>query len=79
MVVVSYTYKLHAYGLGLKTSRLGSHNSNAKLTDEQVREIRKTYVPYSKEFGTVALAEKYGVTNRVVGLIVKNRAYKNVK
>lgn len=70
---------LHAYALGLKTSRVGSNNSNAKLTDEQVREIRKTYVPYSKEFGTVALAEKYGVTNRVVGLIVKNRAYKNVK
>ena len=58
---------------------VGSHNSNAKLTDEQVREIRKTYVPYSKKFGTVALAEKYGLTNRVIGLIVKNRAYKNVK
>lgn len=70
---------IHAYGLGLKTSRVGSHNSNAKLTDEQVREIRKLYIPYSKEFGTVALAEKYGVTNRVIGLIVKNKAYKNAK
>lgn len=29
--------------------------------------------------GTVALAEKYNVTNRVIGLIVKNKAYKNVK
>lgn len=70
---------LHAYALGLKPSRVGSHNSNAKFTDEQVREIRKTYIPYSKEFGTVALAEKYGVTNRVIGLIVKNKSYKNVK
>lgn len=70
---------LHAYDLGLKTSRVGSHNSNAKLTDEQVREIRKNYIPYSKEFGTVALAEKYGVTNRVIGLVVKNKAYQNVK
>ena len=69
----------HAYRLGLKTSRIGSHNSNAKLGDEQVREIRKLYIPYSKEFGTVALAEKYNVTNRVIGLIVKNKAYKNVK
>lgn len=70
---------LHAYDLGLKSSRVGSQNSNAKLTDEQVREIRKSYVPYSKEFGTVALAKKYGVTNRVIGLIVKNKSYKNVK
>jgi len=69
----------HAYKLGLKTSRVGSQNTNAKLADEQVREIRKSYVPYSKECGTVALAEKYGVTNRVIGLIVKNKAYKNVK
>lgn len=69
----------HAYRLGLKESRVGSHNSNAKLTDEEVREIRKSYVPYSKELGTVALAKKYGVTNRVIGLIVKNKAYKNVK
>ena len=70
---------LHAYDLGLKTSRVGSANSNAKLTDEQVREIRKLYVPYSKQFGTVALAKKYGVTNRVIGLIVNGKAYKNVK
>lgn len=70
---------LHAYDLGLKTSRVGSTNSNAKLTDEQVKEIRKLYVPYSKQFGTVALAKKHGVTNRVIGLIVNGKAYKNVK
>ena len=70
---------IHAYNLGLKTSRIGSKNSNAKLTDEQVREIRKLYVPQSKEFGTVALGKKYGVTNRVIGLIVNGKAYKNVK
>lgn len=70
---------IHAYKLGLKTSRIGSKNSNAKLTDEQVREIRKLYVPQSKEFGTVALGKKYGVTNRVIGLIVNGKAYKNVK
>lgn len=70
---------IHAYDLGLKVSRVGSSNTNAKLIDEQVREIRKLYIPYSKQFGTVALAKKYGVTNRVIGLIVKGKAYKNVK
>jgi hypothetical protein len=70
---------LHAYNLGLKTSRVGSANTNSKLTNDEVREIRKAYVSYSKEFGTVALAKKYGVTNRVVGLVVSMKAYKNVK
>ena len=69
----------HAYKLGLKESRVGSNNSNAKLTDEQVREIRRLYVPQSVEYGTVALGKKYGVSNRVIGLIVRGRAYKNVR
>lgn len=69
----------HAYGFGLKTSRIGSENSNSKLTDDEVREIRKTYIPQSEEFGTVALGKKYGVTNRVIGLIVNFKSYKNVK
>ncbi|MEG6615375.1 NUMOD4 motif-containing HNH endonuclease [Peptococcaceae bacterium 1198_IL3148] len=70
---------IHAYKLGLKTSRVGSKNKNAKLTAEQVREIRNSYIPYSREFGTVALAKKYGVTNRVIGLIVRGKSYENVK
>ena len=69
---------LHAYKLRLKAPQNGSENVNAKLTDEQVREIRRLYIPYSKEYGTVALARKYGVTNRIIGLIVKNKEYKNV-
>lgn len=69
----------HAYKLGLKKCMIGSSNKLAKLTDEQVREIRKSYIPQSKENGTVALAKKYGVTDRVIGLIIKNKSYKNVK
>lgn len=69
---------IHAYKLGLKQSRIGVNNSNSKLTREQVIEIRKTYIPNSKKFGTVALGKKYGVTNRIIGLIVNNKSYKNV-
>lgn len=69
----------HAYRLGLKRSRFGDKNCNAKLTADQVREIRATYVRQSKEFGTVALGRKYGVTNRVIGLIIRGLAYKNIK
>jgi hypothetical protein len=68
----------HAYKLGLKQSKVGSNNPVAKLSDEDVREIRKTYVRQSREYGTVALAKKYGVTNRVIGLVVSGKSYKNV-
>lgn len=68
----------HAYNTGLRSSRRGSDNSQSKLTDEQVREIRRDYVRQSTKFGTVALSKKYGVSNRVIGLIVNNKAYTNV-
>ncbi len=74
------TYQMeHAYKLKLKTSRLGSDNANAKLTDEDIKYIKSVYKKYSREFNTVSLAEKFNVTNRVIGLIVNNKTYKNVK
>ena len=69
----------HAYDLNLKKADKGSSNCNAALTDEQVREIRKVYVRQSKEFGTVALGRKYGVSDRVIGLVVRGLSYTNVK
>ena len=69
----------HAYKLNLKKSQRGANNKNSKLTDDDIREIRKTYVRQSKKFGTVALAKKYGVINRVIGLIVNFKSYKNVE
>lgn len=68
----------HAYNNHLKVSSAGSSNVNSKLTDDEVRDIRKTYKRYSKEFGTVALAKKYNVTHRVINLIVNDKSYKNV-
>lgn len=69
----------HAYALGLKAPLCGSAQPNAKLTDEQVREIRALYVPHDRRRGTVALSQKYGVSNRVIGLILRGMSYQNVK
>lgn len=62
---------VHAYKMGLKKPV----HTNRKLTDEQVEEIKRLYVRQSKEFGTVALAKKYGVTNCVIGNIVRGKTY----
>lgn len=74
-----YEQMRHAYRLGLKTSIAGAHNSNAKLSEDDVRAIRKEYVRMSRTHGTVALAKKYGVTNRIIGLVVNRKAYKDVE
>lgn len=68
----------HSYDLGLKKPMPGRNNPNAKLTDEQVREIRSLYVKGSKEFGTVALGKKYDVHAGVIERVVKRKSYIHV-
>lgn len=68
----------HAYRHGLKKPVQGNANGNAKLSDEDVRLIRKRYVRQSQTDGTVALAREFGVTPRVIGQIVRGESYRNV-
>ena len=68
----------HAYDNNLKKPMKGTLNANAKLTDDEVREIRRRYKRYCQKNGTVALSKEFGVTNRVIGLVVRGLSYKNV-
>lgn len=63
-----------AYARGRRAQPRGSAHVNAKLTDEQVREIRSLYD--SGRMKQVPLACKYGVTQRVISLIVRRESYK---
>jgi hypothetical protein len=47
----------------------------AKLTNAQVEEIRIRYVRYSKDSGSVALANEYGVSSKQVRDIVHKRRW----
>ena len=60
----------HSVETGLRNIK-GENNPSAKLTVKDVINIRKEYIPKSKEFGTVALARKYGVTNVMIGKIIR--------
>lgn len=64
----------HSVETGLRNIK-GENNPSAKLTVKDVVNIRKEYVPKSKEFGTVALARKYGVTNVMIGKIIRNECW----
>lgn len=54
----------------------GEEHGRAKLTGEQVFEIRQTYVKRSRTYGTYALARKYGVCNTTIGRIVNGKHWR---
>ena len=54
----------------------GENNPSAKLNRLQVDLIRKEYVFGSKEHGTRALGKKYGVTDVMIGKIVRGECWK---
>lgn len=66
----------HAMETGL-FNPTGESNPSAKLTHEQVTAIRAEYIRGSKQSGTVALSKKYGVSNVMIGKIVRNENWTN--
>ncbi len=58
----------HAWETGLKVG--GEKHYSSKLTKYQVGEIRKSYIPYSKDFSMSALAKKYNVSPNAIFSII---------
>jgi hypothetical protein len=69
------TNLLDAYSKGRKVQPKSKH-ANAKLTAAQVRKIRAEYVAQGTR--QVDLAARYGVTQRVISLIVRHETYKDI-
>ena len=46
-----------------------------KLTMDQARYIRESYIPYDAQYGGAALARQFGVSKRVVEAILRNETY----
>jgi hypothetical protein len=67
---------LDAYAKGRKAQPRSKH-VNAKLTSEQVKEIRQKYD--SGAAFQIHLAKEYGVSQRVISLIVRRETYKDVQ
>ena len=64
-----------AYTKRRKTQPRSSH-VNAKLSDNDVREIRMKYS--AGDVRQADLATEYGVTQRAISLVVRNESYKDV-
>jgi hypothetical protein len=65
---------LDAYAKGRKTQPQSEH-TNAKLTAQQVHEIRAQYARGCKQ---VDLAAQYGVSQRTISLVVRRETYRDI-
>lgn len=63
---------------GHGTAAVGGRHPAAKLTEEQVKEIRAAFISRDPEFGCTALATKYGVATCSISSIVSRRIWKHV-
>lgn len=68
----------HAYDTGLIKAPKGQDRPVSKLTDEDVRRIRRVYKARCKEFGGEALARFYGVKRSTVNSIASGKTWKHV-
>jgi len=58
------------------TENMGERNGLAKLTIENIKEIRRLYRPRSKKWNQKILAEKYGVSYQTIGFVIQGRTWK---
>jgi AraC-like DNA-binding protein len=56
----------------------GEKNNLAKLTDDQVREMRALHVPRSHEWGRNALARRFGVSETTVDRIINHEMWTHI-
>lgn len=70
----------HAINTGLRRSS-GANNGNAKLTAEQVEEIRRRYIPRSRGFSygnRKLLAKQFNINPATVNAIAAGRTHKEL-
>lgn len=64
---------IHAHKTGLTPSRKGSKNGKAKLTEQQVQEIRSKAKPLIYTYKM--LAKEYGVSKSTINAIIANQRW----
>jgi hypothetical protein len=69
----------HALKIGLIRPRKGEELTNAELTDEDVRFIRKHYTPRHPQYGRNALARRFGVAGSTITRVHQGNAWRHVE
>ena len=66
----------HAIRTGLLINPKGEEHWDSKLTEEEVREIREKYIPYT--YSLSQLAKEYGVSESCIKFIIKRKTWKHI-
>lgn len=69
---------IHAVNNGLIIPLQGTQKSQARFSRDEVKYIRKNYIPKDEVFGCCALAKKFGVHHSAISNIVNYKSYKDV-
>lgn len=69
----------HAYDNGLNTGCGGTKNGHCRLTLEQVNYIRENYRRGDKEYGGLALANKFGVAHQTISAVACGQTWSKIK
>lgn len=66
--------KIHALKNNFKIPLKGEFNASAKITQQQVNEIRKKYIP--RKYTTKMLALEYGISQQHISEIINYKSWK---
>lgn len=58
---------------------IGEAVGGSKLTEEQIREICASYKPYSKDANQYVLAERYGVSQPEISMVINGHRWSHIK
>lgn len=67
----------HAYKLNLQPSRKGEAHPRSQLTASQVKEIRRTYIPY--KYTVQQLSKEYGVSYKLISNIIYKKTWQSIE
>jgi hypothetical protein len=68
----------HAYENGLERKRCGEEHHAHKLTEKDVRYIKRVYVKRDLQFGAVALAQQLGVDRTTIHDVIRGKTWREI-
>ena len=66
----------HAYDNKLEEKRCGEEHHAHKLTEDEVKYIKRVYVKRHSEYGAVALANKFGVDRTTIHDVIRGKTWR---
>lgn len=61
-----------------KNPAKGERAPQARLTEDQIKEIRSQFIKSDRTYGAYALARRYGVSGRAILNIVQDKSWRHV-